>query len=419
MTEFRRASTAAESVITLIADLARQGASPCAAPTGEVRSMFTEVQRQLAELAPTADKMRRKCEARAELEAVKAQLRTRLPSAPEDVLKAAQEAVDSGSEGADALRPLLDRALELDGLATYGSKMVEKVLELLGRLDAARARFDAEIIPHLAEAVRDADAVDAARLEAAEREAADAAAAEARRAEEEARRPVVGLVAESERRMRELREAEEKADRQRAAHEAEQRQAEAALEAESEALRRAEEESELRLVEVGPDAACGEALVAMLAAPAGRYRQVVEALHGMLSGIAAEPSDTRLRLIRVANEGFQNKLGRRPGVWLFLRAVGFESRVRDSLPAGLPASLGISSGQPTEQFLLLQEPDMFNAYEEWLSWHERIKGIASFLQGLKHLVFQRIAHLGQHGLDIATHTTLTASEVLQRWDARA
>jgi len=422
MTEFRRATAAVEAIAALVAGLvgeADAAGSEDAALSDESRKKFAELQRQLAELEPTAEKMRRKCEARAELEVVKAQLREHLPGAPEDALRAAQESVDKGTAGSDALKPLLEKGLELDGVATYGAKMVEKVLDLLARLDAAQECFGSKIAPRLGAAVRSGDAAEAARRAAAEDEAAAAAEAEAQRAAEEARRPIEGLMAENEQRLRELREAEEEAERQRAAQEEARRQAEAAREAEDEALRRAEEEGERRLAEVGPDAACGEALVAMLGAPVGRYREAVEALQGMLGGIAAEPSDARLRLVRVANEGFQERLGRRAGVWLFLRGVGFEPQTREALPAGLTASLGIGSGPPTERFLLLREPNMLEAYEEWLAWHERLRGIAGFLQGLTQLAFQRVAHLGQHGLDVATHATLSGAEVLQRWEARA
>lgn len=419
MTEFRRASGAVEAVVKLVDELAGSnlGATGDAAPSADARAKFAELQRHLAELAPTEEKMRRRCQARAELEELKAQLRERLPGAPEDSVKAAQDIVDSGSEGADSLRPLLDKALELEGIASYGAKMVEKVLELLGNLDVARARLQAEVVPHLAAAVASANAEDAARLAALEREADAAAAAEAQRAEEERRQSVRALAAESAHKLQEQRQAEEEAEWKRVAEEQAQRSAAAAQAVEDELLQRAEAEGERRLAEVGPDAACGEALVAMLATPVGVYRDVVESLKGMVGGIAAEPSDTRLRLLRVANEDFQRCLGRRPGVWFFLRCVGFELRARDSLPGGIIAALGIPGGPPSERFLYLQEPDMLNAYEQWLPWHARIKSIAEVLQCLERLAFQRTAHLGRHGLDVAARTVLVESEVLQRWQS--
>lgn len=296
--------------------------------------------------------------------------------------------------------------------------MVEKVLDLLQRFDSASSRLESEFAPKLADVVAAASAADEARRAEEARAVAEAAAEAQRKAAEEDKKAVAGLLAENEQRLQEQRAREEAEERQRLEEEEKKRQAEAALQAEEEALIRAEQEGEMRLTEIGPDPACGEALAAMLAAPVGAYRAAVEGLHGMLGGIAAEPQDVRLRVVRVANEGFQQQLGRRPGVWLFLRGVGFEVHPRESLPSGLLASLGLSGGHASDRFLLLREPDMMQAYDEWLPWHERIKGIAGFLHGLERLAFQRTAHLGQHGLDVPARTVLNAAEVIQGWEAR-
>merc|ERR1711865_1318211 len=114
-----------------------------------------------------------------------------------------------------------------------------------------------------------------------------------------------------------------------------QRQIDAANAAEEETIRRTLLEEEQRIAEVGPDQACAEALVMMLRMPVGVYREAVEALHMMLAGIASEPEELGLRVIRIANEGFQKSLGRRPGCWLFLRGVGFVPQTRETLPPGL------------------------------------------------------------------------------------
>mmetsp|Transcript_14021 Transcript_14021/g.38315 ORF Transcript_14021/g.38315 Transcript_14021/m.38315 type:complete len:418 (-) Transcript_14021:177-1430(-) len=415
MTEFRKANTAVEAVEKIVAELT-SGAGESGSQAERMR--FTEAQAFLAELAPSAEKMRRKCQARADLEKAKAELRERLPGSPEDVFKVAQELVDAGDEAAAALRPLLDRALELDGAATYGAKMVEKVQDLLARLDAAIARFEGELVPRLGDAVAAAASQDAARRAEAEREAAAAAALEAERAEAERRKPVEALLAANEDAARKQHEEREAEERKRREEEEAKRRAEAALAEELEALRRAEVEGEARLREIGPDAACCEALVGMLAAPVGPYRAVVEALQAMLAGIAAEPQDWKLRVIRLDNEGFQDRLGRRPGVWLFLRGLGFEPLERQTLPEGLGASIGLGPGPADERFIVLHEPDMFNDFERWKAWHERLTCISQFLQGLERLAFQRTAHLGAHGLDVAAHGVLSARDVQQRWEAR-
>lgn len=419
MTEFRRATAAVESLEGCVAALIGSAASAAGAePSWEERTQFVEAQGKLAELLPIAEKMRRKCEARAELEALKGKLRELLPGHPEDVLKVTQEAVDGGAEGSAALVPLLQQALELEGVATYGAKMVDKVQELLHRFDAAHGRLCAEVVPRLADAVASAAAADAARQAAEVQEAAARSAEEARREEEASRKAVAILLAESEERLKAQQARELEAERRRREDEEARRKAEAAAAAEEEALLRAEQDGELRLAEVGPDAACAEALAAMLAAPVGPYRAAVEALRGLLAGVAAEPQDARLRVIRLANEGFQQELGRRPGAWLFLRGVGFEPLTREVLPQGLLTSLGLGGGPPGERFLYLREPNMMEAYEEWQAWHERVKAIADFLHGLERLAFQRTAHLGQHGLDAATRTVLPAVEVMHRWEAR-
>merc|ERR1712039_986849 len=108
------------------------------------------------------------------------------------------------------------------------------------------------------------------------------------------------------------------AERALAAEAEAKRQEELARAIEDELLQRAEEEGEKRLTEIGADAACGEALVTMLGSNVGKYRETVEALHGILSGIASEPADPSIRLLRVAQEEYQERLGRKPGTWLFL-----------------------------------------------------------------------------------------------------
>eukprot|EP00443_Scrippsiella_acuminata_P030084 CAMPEP_0115318838 /NCGR_PEP_ID=MMETSP0270-20121206/79424_1 /TAXON_ID=71861 /ORGANISM="Scrippsiella trochoidea, Strain CCMP3099" /LENGTH=391 /DNA_ID=CAMNT_0002738447 /DNA_START=1 /DNA_END=1173 /DNA_ORIENTATION=+ len=391
MTEFRRASSAVEALERLVTELAGALAAG-GEPSAEAREKFVEASSKLKEVLPVADKMRRKCEARAELEAIKAQLREKLPGAPEEAVKVAQELVDAEGEGCDTLMPLLSKAHELESVATYGAKMVEKVLDLLQRFDVASSHLESEFAPKLVDAVAAASAADEARRTEEARVAAEAAAEAQRKAAEEDKKAVAGLLAENEQRLQEQRAKQEAEERQRLEEEEKRRQAEAALQAEEDALIRAEQEGEMRLAEIGPDPACGEALAAMLAAPVGPYRAAVEGLHGMLGGIAAEPEDVRLRVVRVANEGFQQQLGRRPGVWLFLRGVGFEVCSRESLPSGLLASLGLSSGNASDRFLYLREPNMMEAYEEWLTWHERIKGVAGFLHGLERLAFQRTAH---------------------------
>merc|ERR1712050_69627 len=100
------------------------------------------------------------------------------------------------------------------------------------------------------------------------------------------------------------------------------------------------------------------------------YRGVIDALRDMLVAIASEPGDVKLRVVRLANEEFQQVLGRRPGTWLFLRGVGFESCSHESLmrSPGFAGCLGTgdnASASSSEQFLALKEPNMLNDFETW------------------------------------------------------
>lgn len=420
MTEFRRASGALEQLEKLVAELCSDAAVLAGgAPSAEARGKYMDARRKAEELAPAAEKMRRKCEARAELEALRGRLAALLPGGPtaEAATKAAQELVDAGGEGAAQMMPLLKQALELEGVATYGAQMVVKVLELLQRYDSTMRTLDGELAPKLADAAEAAAAAELQRRAEAQRLEAEHAADEERRQREDERRVVVQLLAENQQRLQdqqskgaaERREIEEK--------EARRLQQEALWRAEEEAMVRAEQESEQILAAAGPNAACLQALAFMLAAPVGPYRTAVENLSGMLGGVASEPQDMRQRLIRVANEGFQTRLARRPGVWLFLRAVGFDIVWRESLPGGLAASLGLGVGPADERFLMLREPDMMTAYEEWSRWHGRVKAVASFLHELEQLAFQRTACLGQSGSDIAARTVISVDEVERRWAA--
>lgn len=223
-----------------------------------------------------------------------------------------------------------------------------------------------------------------------------------------------------------LEDNQKKMDAQRAMEEAarlkqeeelrQEQQKEAARLAAEDALLRMEQESETKISKLGADAACADALSSMLAASVGVYRGIIEGLETMVTSIAAEPADVRLRLIRIRNEGFQERLGRQPGVWLFLRALGFRAMSRDELPSDLVAMLNLSSSPPQERFLLLKEPDMMNAYEEWSQWHKRLLAIGNFLQELGKLAFQRIAHLGRRGDDVAAREVLSAKELLAAWE---
>lgn len=260
MTEFGRATASVDALEALVTDLAAHGlpahacdALSCTFGSGEVkprgelaaegdwiivfglagaaeghvseeeRAKFWEAERIIASLEPTVARMRRKCDVRAKFDDAKERLRKELsqlfPDLPEaivtaDPVAAAQDIVSRGcsDSSCEALRQLIDSALNLANASTYGSKMVERVLRLTTRFDAACVRFKAEVVPRLGVAVASADVDD--ELRAAERRtaaAAQAAAAE-HRAREEAKRPLAELLEEFARGDQKFREQREEKD---------------------------------------------------------------------------------------------------------------------------------------------------------------------------------------------------------------
>ncbi|CAJ1450485.1 unnamed protein product [Effrenium voratum] len=384
--------------------------------SSEVHSQWIQVQDHLLELSPVAEKMQRRCNARAELENIKEELRSLIPGAPEECLRVAQEMVDNKAEGFEAVSSLLVKAQTLEPVATYGAKMAEKVTLLLSKLDAAKKIIDAEVAPVIAPLAQQLDAKRA--LSEAERQQQEAAAREAaeREAAEAARKPLDALMEENRKRMEAQQAAEEAARLKREEDLRAEQQAEADRLASEDAVLRMEKECDLKIAQLGANAACAEALSSMLAASVGSYRDIVEGLQSMISSIAAEPADVRLRLIRIRNEEFQQSLGRQPGVWLFLRATGFKVMAREHLPGDLVTMLSLSSGPPNERFLWLTEPDMMNAYDEWNQWHKRMLATSNFLQGLEKVAFQRIAHLGRHGQDVKASEVVSSRELLATWE---
>jgi len=183
------------------------------------------------------------------------------------------------------------------------------------------------------------------------------------------------------------------------------------MEEEEEKLQMARAEVERRVAEVGLDSVCVEALTSMLTMSVGSYRDIMATLSTLVSGIVAEPADARLRLLRVKSTHFQQKLGKKEEVWSILRGIGFELRTRETLPAGLPVALGISSGPSTEPFLWLHELNMLEDYDGWMVWHERLRKIASSLDTLQSLASHRTLHLGRCGLDAKMLGVISVEEV--------
>eukprot|EP00927_Polykrikos_kofoidii_P066177 TRINITY_DN61824_c0_g1_i1.p1 TRINITY_DN61824_c0_g1~~TRINITY_DN61824_c0_g1_i1.p1 ORF type:complete len:270 (+),score=50.05 TRINITY_DN61824_c0_g1_i1:142-951(+) len=185
---------------------------PLRTVTHEVHTKFTEILQRFGEMEDSVHRLRKKCSARVELDAVLSQLRNCIPGSPDDVVTVARELIESGGQHADIAAPLLERALKLESEVTYGVKMNAHALELFERFDAAQVLFNKEIVPRVSMAVKAAEA----ELEEMRNHEAELAKEEATRRSIEAMRPLQELVEASERLLRVHREREAFDERQSA-----------------------------------------------------------------------------------------------------------------------------------------------------------------------------------------------------------
>merc|ERR1740129_103787 len=162
------------------------------------RTQFVRTRQLLEELAPVMERMRRRCRVRAELEVVRSQLSECLPEAHANAVAAVQDLVSSGGLEAQALEPLLTKALELERAATYGAKMAGQASELIARFDAAYALYNTDVVPRLAAAVAAAEADDAEQRAAAIQAEAALVDIKRQQAQEEERQLLARLLEASE-----------------------------------------------------------------------------------------------------------------------------------------------------------------------------------------------------------------------------
>lgn len=246
MTEFRRALASVEAIEQLVEDLAKnespEGFPFCPRPrpdfatvdddwivvgtygatiTVDQRTKFAEIETRINELEPVIERMRKRCQIRLDLESAKSSLKNHLENGsymkahidPEDsITEIATTIVEHELEGHAEIHALLIRIRTLETSVTYGTKMVEQVLDLLARLDAARALFNTDVVPRLGSFVAMAAANEEVWRTVEEMQVARAAEEEARRAKAEAWRPVATLLAASEQRRQAEQEAKEMAE---------------------------------------------------------------------------------------------------------------------------------------------------------------------------------------------------------------
>eukprot|EP00435_Cladocopium_sp_Y103_P032936 s1085_g8.t1 len=194
-TEFQRACRALEKLEESVSQLAgAQGevsdwivlATTSAAEhsiSEDERAAFVEAEEKLLQLEELTVKMRKKCHAHEELQRLQSEL----------------------EHDASIGEVLLARIAELQGTATYGRNMLEKVNSLLAQFDAAKERFTSEVVPRFAAAVAAHEAEEALCNEQENRQAE----LERSRAWEEQQKPLVELLASSEKRLQELQLAQQ------------------------------------------------------------------------------------------------------------------------------------------------------------------------------------------------------------------
>lgn len=174
----------------------------------EQRKMFVEVQTYLRDFKKVEEKMRRKCQACKELEAIKSQLRRYVPAGSKDVLTTAQSMVMSG-ECDGEVKQLLNRATCLHRSLTYGEKTFEEVFNLLARFDAVQAIFDTDVVPLVGESVAAAEASEHKHRSICQRREAALLEEESQRAQREAVKPLRKLLQENEERLQMQHDASE------------------------------------------------------------------------------------------------------------------------------------------------------------------------------------------------------------------
>ncbi|CAL1158032.1 unnamed protein product [Cladocopium goreaui] len=194
-TEFQRACRALEKLQESVSQLAgAQGevsdwivlATTSAAEhsiSEDERIAFVEAEEKLLHLEELTVKMRKKCHAHEELQRLQAEL----------------------ERDASIGEVLLGRIAELQGTATYGRNMLEKVNSFLAQFDAAKERFTSEVVPRFAAAVAAHEAEEALCNEREHRQAE----LERSRAWEEQQKPLEELLASSEKRLQELQLAQQ------------------------------------------------------------------------------------------------------------------------------------------------------------------------------------------------------------------
>ncbi|KAF8821516.1 hypothetical protein IE077_004322 [Cardiosporidium cionae] len=265
---------------------------------------------------------------------------------------------------------------------TYGESMQKKVMDLMEKFDCLYSAYQEELFPKLDKLLQQQElhfdtqqtlflfrkrlrkeieeekhlAVQRGREETEEEEAARRVALEAQE----------NLI--SARQQKILQEEDEKRQQE------EQRKKQ--LELATQHFHQLDEKFAERYISL-----CFEGLLRLATLPLKFFKETLRAIIELASQIYSDPTELSLRVIRLENIKFGERIGNKPGALLILRAIGFTLNAAELLK-DIFASLSIIPRDKDELFLYLEEPHVYKDYDNWRKWLDRIEHVQKTLVGL-------------------------------------
>jgi len=264
--------------------------------------------------------------------------------------------------GCSATEAIAREILRLEPLATYGPNMAQKVLDATARFDVAWAEIQAIVaeLPPIAMEVEEPVDLGPNPHEEFSKEIAKQEEEKAAKLKEE----------EEERRKREREEAEFQEHFE--AHELDISE-QIAME-----MRRIESMTEKQRLDKG----FGD----LLRLNYGTFLDVFHNLERLVEQCHSRPEIPKC--LNLKNEQFIEEIGKHQGTIAFLRGLGFESREGHTIPPQEGMTIA-----PAETYLFMPEPDMFEKFDEWASWQDRLKEIAEKMRHMLSKLRGRNTHL--------------------------
>mmetsp|Transcript_34531 Transcript_34531/g.75593 ORF Transcript_34531/g.75593 Transcript_34531/m.75593 type:complete len:362 (-) Transcript_34531:224-1309(-) len=325
-----------------------------------------------------------------EADDIKGRLGGALDGAPTEDMKAAYKSLKAILEGVmPTIVKMKRRCAEPDPeLQTYGPKMKEKVLGAIDRYEGIETVFEENLKPVFEEVVE----TEARRLAEKDQQTRDAEEAEWQESERARKKAFLERDQQRQAEAEAARVAEVAEANQQAQREADEKQAELdAMKREQEELAKLEGLSLDERIQVGVRNMWTSLRV-------GEIRELVDALGGLVGGVASCPDDIRRRAIRLKNHSFQAGIGSKPGAIVVLLGCGFDHAGRDKIPAPVLADMQELGSR--ERFLWMAEPDLNTHYEEWVEWQDRLMRLSSTFDKVSKYLTRKGAPLGQRGAEL-------------------